>query len=91
MTVAIIVVYTVCCLWLVFFVLLQKGEGGLGSTFGGQAVETALGAQSARTWRKVTAVLAALFMLLTIALVEVADHRFAASAADQPEAEQRTP
>ncbi len=89
-TAVVLIVYVACCLGLVFFVLLQKGDGGLGSAFGGQALETALGAQSAQAWRKATAILAALFLFLTVSLVEIADHRFATSSADRPAPEQKS-
>ncbi len=74
-------VYSAICLALVFFVLLQKGEGGIGSALGGQAVEKALGARSAAAWKKVTAACAVLFVVLTVVLGELVHRDWVASVA----------
>lgn len=63
------VIYVFCCLFLGFVVLIQKGEGGgLGGAFGGGAVDQAFGAKADMTWKRATAVAAALFMILAITL-----------------------
>ena len=63
------IVYVFCCLFLGFVVLIQKGEGGgLGGAFGGGAVDVAFGAKADMTWKRATAVCAALFMSLAIVL-----------------------
>jgi len=63
------IVYVICCLFLGFVVLIQKGEGGgLGGAFGGGAVDQAFGAKADMTWKRATAVAAATFMVLAIFL-----------------------
>ncbi len=88
-TAATIVVYVGCCLALVFFVLLQKGEGGVGSALGGQAVDKALGTRASTAWRRLTAGLAALFLVLTVALGSLAQLHFQESGAEPPTATTR--
>lgn len=63
------IIYIFSCFFLGFVVLIQKGEGGgLGGAFGGGAVDVAFGAKADTTWKKATAVAAALFMCLAIVL-----------------------
>jgi preprotein translocase subunit SecG len=63
------VIYVIACLFLCFVVLIQKGEGGgLGGAFGGGAVDVAFGAKADMTWKRATAVCAAVFMLLAMFL-----------------------
>lgn len=63
------VIYVIACLFLCFVVLIQKGEGGgLGGAFGGGAVDVAFGAKADMTWKRATAVCAAIFMLLAMFL-----------------------
>lgn len=63
------VVYVIACLFLVFVVLIQKGEGGgLGGAFGGGAVDVAFGAKADMTWKRATAVCATIFMTLAMVL-----------------------
>jgi preprotein translocase subunit SecG len=58
----------ISCFFLIFVVLIQKGEGGgLGGLAGG-GVDTAFGAKADTTWKKATAVAAGLFMVLTLVL-----------------------
>ncbi|MBX3470397.1 MAG: preprotein translocase subunit SecG [Planctomycetes bacterium] len=69
MMVVLTVVYVIACLFLCFVVLIQKGEGGgLGGAFGGGAVDVAFGAKADMTWKRATAVCAAIFMLLAMFL-----------------------
>ncbi|GIW71940.1 MAG: hypothetical protein KatS3mg102_1482 [Planctomycetota bacterium] len=50
-------------------ILLQRGDvGGIGAAFGGGGGETAFGVKADVTWRRTTAVLGALFMLLAMAI-----------------------
>ena len=66
---ALTVIYVFACLFLGFVVLIQKGEGGgLGGAFGGGAVDVAFGAKADMTWKRATAVSAALFMGLAIVI-----------------------
>ncbi|MBI3726144.1 preprotein translocase subunit SecG [bacterium] len=62
-------IYVLACLFLIFVVLIQKGEGGgLGGLAGGGAVDVAFGAKADMTWKRATFVAAALFMILSLAL-----------------------
>jgi preprotein translocase subunit SecG len=62
-------VYIIACLFLIFVVLIQKGEGGgLGGLAGGSAVDTAFGAKADMTWKRATAVAAGLFVVLALLL-----------------------
>ncbi|MCA8924360.1 MAG: preprotein translocase subunit SecG [Planctomycetes bacterium] len=70
------IVYVIASLFLCFVVLIQKGEGGgLGGAFGGGAVDTAFGAKADMTWKRATAVCAALFMILAIFLSVMQNYR----------------
>jgi preprotein translocase subunit SecG len=61
--------FVIVCLFLIFVVLIQKGEGGgLGGLAGGAAVDTAFGAKADTTWKRATAIAAGLFMVLTLVL-----------------------
>ncbi len=69
MTVFLIVIHVVCSLGLITTVLLQAGKGaGLAATFGTAAVESALGAQASDFLKKITTVMAVLFMLTSLGL-----------------------
>ena len=62
-------IYVLSCLFLIFVVLIQKGEGGgLGGAFGGGAVDAAFGSSADTAWKKATSVAAAMFILLSIGL-----------------------
>src|SRR5579871_5474756 len=62
-------IYVIACLFLIFVVLIQKGEGGgLGGLAGGGAVDVAFGAKADMTWKRATAVAAALFIVLSLVL-----------------------
>src|SRR5437588_6118521 len=61
--------FILVCFFLIFVVLIQKGEGGgLGGLAGGTAVDTAFGAKADMTWKRATAVAAALFISLALVL-----------------------
>lgn len=64
-------VYVTCCVALIGLVLIQRGEGGVGSAFGGQAVERALGTQAAALWRRGTGLAAGGFVVLALVLGEL--------------------
>ncbi len=64
-----ITIHVICCLGLITIVLLQAGKGaGLAATFGTAAVESALGAQASDFLKKITTVMAVLFMLTSLGL-----------------------
>lgn len=61
--------FILVCLFLIFVVLIQKGEGGgLGGLAGGSAVDTAFGAKADMTWKRATFIAAMLFIVLALAL-----------------------
>ena len=60
--------FVLTCLFLIFVVLIQKGEGGgLGGLAGG-GVDTAFGAKADMTWKRATFVAALLFVVLSLML-----------------------
>ena len=62
-------IFIIVCFFLIFVVLIQKGEGGgLGGLAGGSAVDTAFGAKADTTWKRATGVAAALFIILSLTL-----------------------
>jgi len=62
-------VYIIVCAALILVILIQRGEGGgLGGAFGGAGAGEAFGAKADTSFKKVTAVLAAIFMALSIYL-----------------------
>lgn len=64
-----VIIHVICCLGLITTVLLQAGKGaGLASTFGAAAVESALGAEASDFLKKMTTVMAVVFMLTSLAL-----------------------
>lgn len=95
MMVVLTVVYVLACLFLCFVVLIQKGEGGgLGGAFGGGAVDVAFGAKADMTWKRATAVCAAIFMLLAMflgVLHDKLDRRSLAEDAQRRAQEQQAP
>ena len=61
--------FILVCLFLIFVVLIQKGEGGgLGGLAGGSAVDTAFGAKADMTWKRATFIAARLFIVLALTL-----------------------
>jgi preprotein translocase subunit SecG len=73
-----IIVHVICCLGLILIVLLQAGKGaGLASTFGSQAVESVLGAGASDFLKKVTTVMAVMFMLTSLSLAFLTARRSA--------------
>lgn len=70
MTVFLIVLHVLVCVFLILFVLLQPGaRGGVGAAFGGAGGQTVFGGRGANTFlAKLTAVAAVVFMLTSISL-----------------------
>lgn len=90
MMVVLTIVYVIACLFLCFVVLIQKGEGGgLGGAFGGGAVDVAFGAKADMTWKRATAVCAAIFMLLAMFLGVLHDRIDRRSLAEEAERRQQ--
>jgi len=65
-----IIVYVIACLFLIMVVLLQAGKGGgLGSAFGGAGAGSVFGGRGAATFlTRLTAIMAALFMILSVGI-----------------------
>lgn len=64
-----VVLYVLVCTFLVIVVLLQPGRGGMGGAFGaGVSQQVFGGAGPTNILQKITAVCAALFMVLSVAL-----------------------
>ena len=64
-----IILYVIACLFLILVVLLQAGKGGgLGAAFGGGGSAVFGGRGAATFLTKLTAVMAALFMILSVAI-----------------------
>lgn len=62
-------IYVLACLFLIFVVLIQKGEGGgLGALGGGGGVESAFGAKADMTWKRATFVAAGIYVCLALLL-----------------------
>ena len=66
----VIFVFVLVCIMLVGIILMQSSQsGGMGSSFGGNALNAAFGGQGAdKLLVKITAVLASVFMILAITL-----------------------
>src|SRR5437588_1817043 len=61
--------FILVCFFLIFVVLIQKGEGGgLGGLAGGGAVDVAFGAKADMTWKRATGVAAGIFVVLALVL-----------------------
>ncbi len=71
-----LVLQVLICIALVGLVLIQKGQGAdIGAVFGGGGSQTVFGAQGAGNFLShVTAVLAALFFLNSLALAYLSEH-----------------
>jgi preprotein translocase subunit SecG len=61
-------IYVLACLFLIFVVLIQKGEGGGLGALGGGGVETAFGAKADMTWKRATFVAAGIYVTLALLL-----------------------
>jgi len=61
--------YVLTCLILLLVILLQQGRGDMAAAFGGGSSQSAFGARAGATvLSKATAILAAVFMILAMAL-----------------------
>lgn len=64
-----VVLFVLVCVFLIFVVLLQPGRGGMGGAFGaGMSSQVFGGAGPTNILQKITAICAALFMVLSVAL-----------------------
>jgi preprotein translocase subunit SecG len=80
------------CFFLIFVVLIQKGEGGgLGGLAGGTAVDTAFGAKADMTWKRATAISATLFILLSLTLAVLERPKSVTKSALNPPAPPQAP
>lgn len=70
MTIFLVVLHILVCVFLILFVLLQPGaRGGVGAAFGGAGGQTVFGGRGANTFlAKLTAAAAVIFMLTSISL-----------------------
>ncbi len=77
MTSIIIAVHVVICLILIVVILLQSGSaGGMGAAFGGGGSQTLFGSSgSGKFFTRLTAIVAALFMITSISLTVMSAHR----------------
>ncbi len=77
MTSFIIAVHVIVCLVLVVVILLQTGSaGGMGAAFGGGGSQTLFGGSgSGKFFTRLTAIVAALFMITSISLTIMSAHR----------------
>ena len=78
------VLLIVICFALIGLILVQRGKGGGLVALGSSGVEQAFGTHAATLAQKATAVLAVLFLLVTIALAKL--YRPASAAQTQPTA-----
>jgi preprotein translocase subunit SecG len=70
-----IAIYILVCILLITVILMQSGRaGGLSETLGG-AFQTVFGPKVANVLAKATAVLATIFLLLTIVLARISTQR----------------
>ncbi len=89
------VVHVVACIMLILIVLLQRGRGAdMGAVFGGGSSQTIFGSSGPGTFLgKVTAVIAAVFMITSLWLAYSATHKGSVmeGAAGRPAVEQTVP
>src|SRR5512136_744664 len=89
-----IILHVLACLVLILIVLLQAGKGAnMGAAFGGSS-QTVFGSSGAGTFLgKMTAAVAVIFMLTSLILTYMANHRSASSLMEQkpPAADQKVP
>lgn len=64
------IVYFLVCLVLILIVLVQRGSegGGLGGAFGGGGADTAFGVKANLAFKKTTAIVAGVFVVLSLGL-----------------------
>jgi preprotein translocase subunit SecG len=72
LTIVLVILHVIVCLFLIFIVLLQRGKGAeMGAAFGGSS-QTLFGSRGASTFlNKLTTVSAVVFMLTSLALTIV--------------------
>lgn len=77
MTTIIIAVHVIVCMILIVVILLQTGSaGGMGAAFGGGGSQTLFGGSgSGKFFTRLTAIVAALFMITSISLTIMSAHR----------------
>lgn len=76
-----LVVYALLCAFLILIILLQRGEGGgLAGAFGGMGGESAFGVKGDKTFKKLTAVVGALFMILAVVISVIIERQFGSTA-----------
>lgn len=78
-----LVVYALLCAFLILIILLQRGEGGgLAGAFGGMGGESAFGVKGDKTFKKLTAVVGALFMILAVVISVIIERQYGTTAVD---------
>ena len=77
MTPIIITIHVIVCLILIVVILLQSGSaGGMGAAFGGGGSQTLFGGSgSGKFFTRMTAIVAAIFMITSISLTVMSAHR----------------
>ncbi len=79
-------VYAFVCVFMIMIVLLQKGEGGgLAGAFGGMGGDSAFGVKGDKTFKKLTAVVGALFLFLAILLGGLVERGYQGATATEDE------
>ncbi len=79
----ILVIHICVALFLIAVVLLQGGRGGLGEALGGAAVQSLFGGGANTVMTKLTAGVAALFMVTCLSLAALSTSRGRASVMDR--------
>jgi len=82
----VVVLFMLCCVFLILVVLLQAGKGGMGGILGSGGGSTIFGGRGAGTFlTKITAVCAFMFMLLSVVLAKMSTHKMPEPGSRKPQ------